>query len=540
MKILALLILLAGQVFAAEPVIDCVEVKTRAPDNALVKVWYRVPRNHDANRKGLSRVLILFGGRNCDGKPEVSGKLGWTEWADQNGIFLVAPTLKNDDYWEPERWSGRAIEDALAQIAAKYRIATSGLLYYGYSAGSQASNLFSAWRPDLCRAYVSHACGVFHKPMPKMKNVPACVTCGDADDARYVISRQFVERCKGVGVPVVWKSFPNHPHDVPPDSIRLAKAFLLHYHRAHPEDLGHSAVRGTKDVGFVGDDADGVYYPSGSRDAKDIPAEDRIELPSESIAIAWGAPGRTHERRKRKVSISTREFNGVEVVFAVPSDVSRDSRIIFVFGGRGWNGERSLKELGFFRWAVAKNWCLASPSFSKGEYWEPQSGSADVVRAAITQLRKEHSLRPRPVFLFGYSAGGQLVALLHEYDPGLADAWAVYGCGVYPETTRSRTPGLVACGTRDEDRLRISRNYAYRFREAGGELVLKPVSAGHEFNDLALSLTREFFSAVDAGLSPVAWGEDDTLVVRPRTAIDADLRNPLYGAKMIELWRTTQ
>ena len=533
-----LLFLLAGRVFAAEPLIDCVEVKTRSSENSLVKVWYRVPKSYEAKAKGLSRVLILFGGRNCDGKIEVSGKLGWTEWADQNGIFLVAPTFKDDDYWEPAKWSGRAIEDALAQIAAKYRIATAGLLYYGYSAGSQASNLFPAWRPDLCRAYVSHACGVFHVPTVKMKGVAACVTCGDADDARYVLGRRFVNQCRQLGVSVVWKSFPNHPHDVPPGSIRLAKAFLSHYHRAHPEDLGYSAVRGIKDVGFIGDDADGVYYPAGGRDAADIPAEDRVELPSESVALAWGAPGRTHERRKRKVNISTREVNGVEVVFAVPSEVSRDSRILLVFGGRGWDGDRSLKELGFFRWAVAKNWCLVSPSFSKGEYWEMQSGSAEVVRAAVRQLRKKHSLSSRPVFLFGYSAGGQLVSLLQEHDPKFADAWAVYGCGVYPETARSRTPGLIACGIGDEDRLRISRDYAYRFREAGGLLVMKPVAGGHELSELALSLAREFFEAIDAGLAPVAWGEDDTLVIRPREAIDIEFRNPLYGAKMPELWQT--
>ena len=540
MKMLALLLLFAGQIFAAEPVIDCVEVKTRAKENALVKVWYRVPRSYDPQKKGLSRVLILFGGRNCDGKLEVSGKLGWTEWADLNGIFLVAPTLKNDNYWEPEKWSGRAMQDALAQIASKYRIATSGLLYYGYSAGSQASNLFPAWRPDLCRAYVSHACGVFHTPTGRMRNVPGLVTCGDADTARYVISRQFVEKYRSLGISVIWKSFPNHPHDVPPDSIRLAKAFLLHYHRAHPEDLGYSALRESKDIGFVGDDADGVYYPVGSRDAADIIFDDRVELPSESVALAWGMPGPTRERRKHKVNISTREVNGVEVVFAVPSEVSRDSRILLVFGGRGWDGDRSLKELGFFRWAVAKNWCLVSPSFSKGEYWEPQSGSAEVIRVAIAQLRKEHSLRPRPVFLFGYSAGGQLVSLLQEYAPKLADAWAVYGCGVYPATTRSRTPGLITCGIGDEDRLRISRNYAYRFREAGGLLVLKPVSSGHELNELALLLTREFFESIDAGLPPVAWGEDDTLVIRPREAIDIEFRNSLYGAKMPELWQTPQ
>ena len=52
------------------------------------------------------RVLVLFGGRNADGRPEVSGKLGWTAWADLNGVFLVAPTLRDDAYWEPEAWSG--------------------------------------------------------------------------------------------------------------------------------------------------------------------------------------------------------------------------------------------------------------------------------------------------------------------------------------------------------------------------------------------------------------------------------------------------
>ena len=71
-------------------------------------------------------------------------------------------------------------------------------------------------------------------------------------------------------------------------------------------------------------------------------------------------------------------------------------------------------------------------------------------------------------------------------------------------------------------------------------MVWKPVAGGHGLNDLALSLVREFFSAVDAGLLPVAWGEDDTLVVRPREAIDVEFRNPLYSAKMTELWQTPQ
>ena len=147
----ALALVAALTASASEPVIDSLDIRTRAPNNPSVKVWYRVPRNYDPQRSMRYRVLVLFGGRNSDGRPEVSGKLGWTEWADLNGIFLVAPTLKDDEYWEPAKWSGRALLDALGALAARYRIATAGLLYYGYSAGSQASNLFPAWRPDICR-----------------------------------------------------------------------------------------------------------------------------------------------------------------------------------------------------------------------------------------------------------------------------------------------------------------------------------------------------------------------------------------------------
>ena len=80
------------------PMIGCVEVATRAPKNPLVKVWYRVPQGYTPSRRGRWRVLVLFGGRNCDGRPEVSGKLGWDSWADMNGVFLVAPTLRDDAY----------------------------------------------------------------------------------------------------------------------------------------------------------------------------------------------------------------------------------------------------------------------------------------------------------------------------------------------------------------------------------------------------------------------------------------------------------
>ena len=197
--------------------------------------------------------------------------------------------MKNDNYWEPEVWSGKALQRALHQLKRKYNICTDKILYYGYSAGSQASNLFPAWNPSSCRAWESHACGVFHEPSSRMKDTPGLVTCGDADQARYIISRNFVEASRKKGVNIIWKSFPNTPHAVSPDSLKLARAFLSYYHELYRDDLSGWGTRSVdQKTAYIGDDQEAVYYPARSAKAKNVLPEDRVELPDKSVAEAWG------------------------------------------------------------------------------------------------------------------------------------------------------------------------------------------------------------------------------------------------------------
>ena len=286
---------LISSVFGDSGRLESVIVKTKAPSNRTVRVFYRVPAGYQAKRNQNYRVLILFGGRNNTGRGEAGGRLGWGKWADENEIFLVSPGFRNDEYWHPEKWSGKALWNALAQIKKKYRICDTKVLYYGYSGGAQCSNLFPAWKPGSTRAWVSHAGGVFHEPSAKMRGVPGLVTCGDADLQRYVISRNFVEKSRGKGIPVIWKSYPNHPHDVPPDSLELARTFLGYYHTLYLDDLcsgGRLARNAEKKVLFVGDDQDRVVYPAESMEAKLIDPEDRVDFISKEIAYAWGAPAK--------------------------------------------------------------------------------------------------------------------------------------------------------------------------------------------------------------------------------------------------------
>lgn len=289
--ICALLIMLSSvaTLYAAES--SCITLKTTAPNNKVLKIYYRVPSGYDPKSRQLYRVLVIFGGRNCSGQGEAAGAFGFAKWADENGIFLVGPGFKDDNYWEPEKWSGNALFFALKQIKEKYNICDKKIMYYGYSGGSQCSNLFPAWKPEACTAWVSHACGVFHAPSKKMMNSPGLITCGDADIARYIISRHFVSEYRKLGLNVLWKSYPNLPHEVPKESSDLARAFLTYYHEQNLGDLQtglNTVVSRNRKLLYVGDDQEGKFWPADSRAVKNIEAEDRVEFYTRELAMAWG------------------------------------------------------------------------------------------------------------------------------------------------------------------------------------------------------------------------------------------------------------
>lgn len=76
------------------------------------------------------------------------------------------------------------------------------------------------------------------------------------------------------------------------ESYRLAREFLGFYHRRHLEDLGGSKTGRAAEAPpvWIGDDQDQLFYPVKSAQAANIPLEDRVLLPSNEIALAWGKP----------------------------------------------------------------------------------------------------------------------------------------------------------------------------------------------------------------------------------------------------------
>ena len=265
--------------------------------NKTVNFWVHRPQGYDASATNQYPVLVYFGGRNNKGKELALGKHGWTKWADREGAFLICPGYQDNDYWNPKRWSGEVLLRALAELKVRYPNAdVEKVGYYGYSAGARAANLFAAWKPGMCRAWAGYACSEFHEPTDAMRGIPALLMCGDADQGHAILSRKFIDKARAKGIHVMWKSYPNDTHAVSKESLRLAYEFMsAHLVRKEPPTLYR----------FVGDEQNGVYYPRGSAEVRQIAAAHRVAISDEAIAKVWGEEGnaepaapRTRPRRR--------------------------------------------------------------------------------------------------------------------------------------------------------------------------------------------------------------------------------------------------
>jgi len=78
---------------ASTGTVSFVTVRTRTTANPNPRVWYRVPSDCHAVPGRTWRTLVIFGGRNCGGSNEVSNTIGWAKWADDHGVFLIAPRV---------------------------------------------------------------------------------------------------------------------------------------------------------------------------------------------------------------------------------------------------------------------------------------------------------------------------------------------------------------------------------------------------------------------------------------------------------------
>ena len=232
-------------------------------------------------------------------------------------------------------------------------------------------------------------------------------------------------------------------------------------------------------------------------------------------------------------------LDGVVFHYRLPKKLADDSRMLVLFGGRNSSGFRTLRLFRFDDLADRHHLVLLSPSFNGNDYWEPANGTGKLLKRAIAFLEKKHHLSSKPVYMYGYSAGGQCAAHFAAWMPDRTAAWGAHGCGYYPdipESSRCR-PALITCGMEDSIRFVISRQFVYGYREKGTEVLWKPGGGGHEMDSLSLKLAETWFEALLNADTAKVYGEDDTKHIRQREEdIQPMFRNPLANDRIKELW----
>ncbi|MFA7231631.1 MAG: hypothetical protein WC071_10210 [Victivallaceae bacterium] len=263
--------LLPAAIFSADVAkLSAFTVNTVAPANRTLEWALRVPVKYSPD----SPIMVLFGGRNWDGKKAING-YHFDRLANQYGLFLISPSFKNDNYWEPEKWSGQAMLDAVKFVRKKFGLKESKLFYYGYSAGAQCANLFYNWKPEIVAAWGVHACGVWFKPEAvPVASCPALITCGENDEARWQLSAGFVRAAREKGFQLIWRDYSGG-HELNKEALKLAEAFF--------EDV----LSGRVTPVYIGDDQTMRRYAAGSGKAAGIDHEFRNVFCSDKVAAIW-------------------------------------------------------------------------------------------------------------------------------------------------------------------------------------------------------------------------------------------------------------
>ena len=261
--VLLLTLLLVGNSSLA---FDKFVIYTSAPHNRTVEFAYRLPQHTPPEQ--IKTVLVIFGGRNWNGTDALR-QLDFTALADRFGLILLSPGFKDDDYWEPEKWSGTALNDALKELAKRARVKDFTLLYYGYSAGGQCANLFYCWKSNRIIAWGVHACGFWGNPENVKNPVPSIITCGIQDKERWELSRNFVQRSGELGWQRMWCELPGE-HEFSTEALALGNAFFT------------AVLSGEKTV-YYGDDQTGKI----SDVADKIDPELRSYLPGDDVKKRW-------------------------------------------------------------------------------------------------------------------------------------------------------------------------------------------------------------------------------------------------------------
>jgi acetyl esterase/lipase len=203
-------------------------IQTQDQTNRNLEFFYYIPKQYKAERMP---VLICVPGLNGSGRGFTQGV--WARFAEENGFVIVAPSFRfNPEDWKrrrsyqfPSVWSGDALLKILDEVERDADISKDELYLFGHSAGAQVAHRFALWRPDICKAVAFHAPGGVTLPKEWIP-VKFLITVGENDTSRRIKAKYFVQRCKELGISIIFKEYPGLGHGLTGSQIDQSLNFF--------------------------------------------------------------------------------------------------------------------------------------------------------------------------------------------------------------------------------------------------------------------------------------------------------------------------
>lgn len=185
----------------------------------------------------------------------------------------------------------RAWETGVGKLCREQNLPQDGILLYGISRGAHWSGRLALRAPGRFLAVYIHVANSYDRP-PRSASQPLwLVSSGDLDRGRDN-ALAFYQECRSKGYPMVLKVINGLGHSDHPDCTKLRSAFFDYALRLKEEaaTTGRSPAEvmaaGLNSGEFTGDVLSQEVFRGA--DGLKIPESQRIALPDEEFARAWG------------------------------------------------------------------------------------------------------------------------------------------------------------------------------------------------------------------------------------------------------------
>lgn len=269
----------------------------------------RIPSKYQrAPRDIPHRLLLVCPVFKGDPLKLLNGFSSIRELADKRDWFVLIPAFQQEredvrdrrkSYYYPEHFSGKAVLEALTEVARKYPVDTERLLVQGLSGGAQFAHRFAIWAPERVTAVGVNSSSWFDEPNEKSRAPAWLVTIGDSDGS-YDASLQFVDQLRQVGAAPIFRSYVGMKHEGDPGVEVLTEAFLEFYDELTRSELGRRKSMNERDypeptleseaMPFIGDSQDWRFFPNTEGSRAYVPEDTQTFIPSDVIAGLWGTP----------------------------------------------------------------------------------------------------------------------------------------------------------------------------------------------------------------------------------------------------------